>query len=66
MINPKNEITNNDYDEDWDRWFQELANPTNFVVVAADPVTGQLHEYRMTLPEREQLIEAETQPDKKR
>jgi chaperonin cofactor prefoldin len=42
--------------------FQELANPTNLVVVAADPVTGQLQEYRMTLPELEQLIEKET-PD---
>jgi hypothetical protein len=56
----KKTTNNHDYDEDWDRWFQELANPTNLVVVAADPVTGQLQEYRMSLPELEQLIEKET------
>jgi hypothetical protein len=62
MTTKKTTTNNHDYDEDWDRWFQELANPTNLVVVAADPVTGQLQEYRMTLPELEKLIEKET-PD---
>jgi hypothetical protein len=55
MINLK--ITNPEpnYDDDWDQWFQQLVNGA-FGVVATDPKTGELHHYRMTLPELEELI----------
>jgi hypothetical protein len=53
MINPKTTDPEPNYDDDWDQWFQQLANDA-FGVVAADPKTGELQHYRMTLPEEAQ------------